>query len=457
MKLMWVKDLNVLRVAASVLLAVLAAVPASAADDGLKFIHNPGGGEIVYGPVSGQSTMPGAMGFILKQVHGHFSDKPQVGKFFRPKGAADSMATTFTLTPKTNGTGTIAGIVIVAMPAGQKPSAAVIYDQSARFKTTAAPMMKTLNEAWKKDAPHAGPDGGQGGGKSAPARQLRTTPFPDNSGSIGLPDGWQITSGRQGTMYAQGPGNEAFLIGAYIPVLDPTNPQQRSMIQMETQGGRIPLPGTYVAAPYGMPPFKLLQTLSAQLAAKSRKPAPSIEMVSTDDLGRNCFYFKTHVDSQDGKGVMFSGITMCIQQPFMPGTYAVTINQVTLPESQLSQEIATLQAMYASYKTNPAVIQAETQQAISNIHAIGERARIQHEASDAAWASHQEAYNKRQDAQDRTSQAFSNYILDNSVVRYTPDDSHATMDNGTAALIMKLDPNHFEYVQTGDYLKGIDY
>jgi len=461
MNWIWKKSLNVLNVAAGVLLAVLAVVPASAADDSLKFIHNPGGGEIVYGPISGQSTMPGAMGFILKQVHGHFSDKPQVGKFFRPKGAADSMATTFTLSPKTNGTGTISGIVIVAMPAGQKPSAAVIYDQSARFKTTAAPMMKTLNEAWKneawkKDSPQGG-QGGPGGGKTAPARQLRTTPFPDNSGSIGLPEGWQIINGQQGTMYAQGPNNESFLIGAYIPVMDPTNPQQRSMIQMETQGGRLPLPGTYVAAPYGMQPFKLMQTLSAQMAAKSRKPAPSIEMMSVDELGSNCHYFKTHVDSHDGKGVLFAGITMCIQQPFMPGTFAVTINQVMLPENLLGQELATLQAMYASYKTNPAVIQAETQQAISNIHAIGERAKIQHEASDAAWASHQEAYYKRQDAQDRTSQAFSNYILDNSVVRYTPDDSHATMDNGTAALIMKLDPNHFEYVQTGDYLKGIDY
>ena len=140
------------------------------ADDGLKFIHNQGGGEIVYGPVNGQTTMPGAMGFVLKQVHGHFSDKPQVGKFFRPKGSADSMATTFTLTPKTNGTGTIQGIVIVAMPAGQKPSAAMIYDQADRFKTTMGPMMKTLNDAWKKDAP-ATSKAGQGGQHGSHATQ----------------------------------------------------------------------------------------------------------------------------------------------------------------------------------------------------------------------------------------------------------------------------------------------
>jgi len=447
-------SLKKLSVVAGIVLWLFAAQ--AKADDGLKFIHNQGGGEIVYGPVNGQTTMPGAMGFILKQVHGHFSDKPQVGRFFRPKGSADSMATTFTLTPKTNGTGTIHGIVIVAMPAGQKPSAAMIYDQADRFKTTMGPMMKTLNDAWKKDAP-ATPKAGQGGQKGAPARQLRMATFPDNSGSIGLPEGWQITSGNQGTMFAQGPNNESFLIGAYIPVLDPTNPQQRSMIQMETQGGRIPLPGSYVAAPYGMQPFKLLQTISAQLAGKNRKPAATIELVGADDLGKNCTYFKTHVDSHDGKGVLFSGITMCIMPPFMPGTYAITINQATLPDSRLDEDKATLQAMYTSYKTNDAVINAESRAAIDNIHAIGERARIQHEASDAAWASHQEAYYNRQDAQDRTSQAFSNYILDNSVVRYTPDNSHATMDNGTAALVMKLDPNHFEYVQTGDYLKGIDY
>jgi hypothetical protein len=432
------------------------AMPMMASDDGLKFIHNQGGGEIVYGPVRGQTTLPGAMGFMLKQVHAHFSDKPQVGKFFRTKGSTDSIATSFTLTAKTNGSGPISGLVIVAMPPGQQPSAALIYDQAERFKTTASPMMKKLNEAWHADAPQDA-KAAIGRGSVAHARPLHSTVFPDNSGSIGLPEGWQITTASQGMMFAQGPNNESFLIGSYIPVMDPGDPQQRQMIQMETQGGRVPLPGNYVAAPYGMPAFKLLQTLSAQTNAKQHKPAASIELMGADDLGKNCTYFKTHVDSHDGKGALFSGITMCIQPPFARGLYAVTINQATLPDGQIDQEKATFQAMYASYKTNDAVINAESRAAIDTIHAIGERAKIYSDASNAAWEIHQQGQQNQQQSFDKRSQAFENYLLDQTVVQDNQRNERGTVYNQYADSLVKADPNRFQYVNTQDYLKGIDY
>ena len=435
---------------------------ARAADDGLKFIHNASGGEIVYGPVSGQSTLPGAMGFMLKRVHGHFGDRPQVGKFFRTKGSSDSIATSFTLTAKTNGNGPISGLVIVAMPAGQRPSAAVIYDQAERFKTTAGPMMKKLNEAWNADAPReAKPGPGQTGpGSAGPAGHalpLHQTAFPDNSGSIGLPEGWQITSGQQGTIFAQGPNDEGLVMGMYVPVLDPGNPQQRQMIQMETQGGRQPLPGMYVAIPYGGDPFKTFVSISAQLHAKQRKPPASIELINAESLGNNCTHLKTHIDQHDGKGVLFASTTMCVLQPFMPGSYAVTLNQVALPENLLEKEKATLQAMYLSYKTNDAVINAESRQAIDNIHAIGERAKIQADASHAAWDIHQQAYNNQQESQDKRSQAFSNYLLDQTVVQDNQRNERGTVYNQYADSLVKADPNRFQYVNTQDFLKGIDY
>ena len=94
------------------------------AQDSLKTIDNPGGGQIVYGPVSGQTSMQGAMGAMLRNIHSHFGDRPQIGRFFQA-GGTDSVATFFTVTAKSRGKH-IAGMVIVSMPAGTQPAGAFL-------------------------------------------------------------------------------------------------------------------------------------------------------------------------------------------------------------------------------------------------------------------------------------------------------------------------------------------
>jgi hypothetical protein len=42
-------------------------------------------------------------------------------------------------------------------------------------------------------------------GAIAPAAALHQTPFPDGSGSIGLPDGWTLTGAHAGEVTAKGP------------------------------------------------------------------------------------------------------------------------------------------------------------------------------------------------------------------------------------------------------------
>ena len=428
---------------------------ASHAEDTFKMIHQPGGGEIAYGPVAGQSTLPGAMGTMLRKVHGQFGEKPQVTRFFRTKGSSDSVATFFTVTAKNQGNKPMAGLVLVAMPAGQPATGAILYDDANHFNTSMGPMMKKLNEVWASRASHG--SAGAASSSAGHAKPLHATPFPDNSGSIGLPDGWHITAARQGVMHAEGPNGESAHIGVYVPVMDPNNPQQRQMIQMETRGGQVPLPGMYVAVPYGTQPFPLLQEISKQLAAKQHQQPPALELMDAQDKGNNCTLFKLHLDAHDGKGRMFSSIYMCVMKPFMPGSYAVSFNQTVLPESLVEEETPTLQAMFQSYKTNDQVINAETQANINEIHEIGRRAAIQRDASNAAWDTHQQAYYNQQDSQDKRYQAFDNYILDQSVIRDTQENAHGTFYNSDAEAIVKSNPNRYEYVPTQDYVKGIDY
>src|SRR5882762_2030272 len=69
-------------------------------DDGLKTIKNPGGGQVIYGPLDDASSLKDAMIFMLKNIRGHFGDRPQIGKIFQTPDH-ESIATFFTLTAKT--------------------------------------------------------------------------------------------------------------------------------------------------------------------------------------------------------------------------------------------------------------------------------------------------------------------------------------------------------------------
>src|SRR5580700_529142 len=171
-------------------------VPAGA-DNGLETIKNPGGGEIIYGPLTIQCTLPAAFQAVLREIHRRFGNQPEVGKLFHAKNS-DSIATFITLTPKADGSRPITGLVIVTHPEGALPAAALMYDDSDRFSKTIAPMTKLLNEAWHPEgATSAGSSGGAGEpAVAARAQPLNQTPFPDGSGSVGLPDGWHITFAR---------------------------------------------------------------------------------------------------------------------------------------------------------------------------------------------------------------------------------------------------------------------
>ncbi len=91
------------------------AMSARAADNSLKTIDNPGGGQIIYGPLNDQSSLKDAMVAMLRNIHGHFGDRPEIGKLFQTRGS-DTLATFFTVTAKTQGGKQFAGLVIVSMP-----------------------------------------------------------------------------------------------------------------------------------------------------------------------------------------------------------------------------------------------------------------------------------------------------------------------------------------------------
>ena len=140
-----IQHLHVARLAVAVLCVTAFLTPARG-QDGLKTINNPGGGQIVYGPLTGQPSLQGAMVTMLRNVHNHFGDRPEIGRFYQARGT-NSAATLFTLMAKSPAGKRIRGMVIVSSAKPNQPvDAAVIYDDADRFGTTWSAMMQTLNQ-----------------------------------------------------------------------------------------------------------------------------------------------------------------------------------------------------------------------------------------------------------------------------------------------------------------------
>jgi hypothetical protein len=92
---------------------VLASVPALA-QGGLKVIDNPGGGQVIYGPVANQTTPQGTKVSVPRYIHSHFGNRPQVGNIFEGRDS-QTFGSFFLVTAKSgNQAGKpLAGLVLI--------------------------------------------------------------------------------------------------------------------------------------------------------------------------------------------------------------------------------------------------------------------------------------------------------------------------------------------------------
>jgi hypothetical protein len=451
--------------------------------DGLHTIDNPGGGQVVYGTLTGQSTMSNAMVYMLRQIHGHYGDRPNIGKFFQSRGG-DSVATFFTLTAKTQGNKPIAGLVIVNMPRGGTPTAAVLTDSAANFAKTEPVLMQKLNAAMRASAgpsSAAAPAAASVQANAKPGVQagasganLRIATAGDRSASIGLAPGWQITAVAGGQLTAEGPNGEQISLGIlYQGIQDPRSANQRGPYAPPNRG---PAP---IVCPYGGDAFEAYVCVVNQMRQSKGKPAATFKLTSQTKLPATQFEQQVvqaifEMDLHDGKGMRKASARIGEGHMANFPTWSLTVNGSNAPESVYAAQNPTIMAMVHSYSQNAAVINQETKGVIDNIHAIGAASAAQakaadqrREASSAAFSQHMDTLKQNDAAQtshmdeiDRQSKAFQDYTLDRSVVSVQGDDGqtyHGTFTNPTADTLVKSNPDKFQIVANQDLVKGVDY
>ncbi len=440
---------------------------AARAGDGLKTFNNPGGGQIVYGPLDSKTTMEAGMADVLRNVHGHFGEKPQIGKFFQTRGSK-SVATFFTVTAKNEGGRQMAGLAIISEPLANAatgesgPEAAVIFDEAKHFAISANSMLKKLTEFWYP----AGSKGSMSRNMPvAPAhiakvQSIHPMTAPDQSAVVSLPEGWQVLQNSGGgTIHAIGPNGESLNLGVIIGnIYDLRNPKAAGLMRY-TQAAHQQV----VACPYGGDLVIAYRTVAQQLRRARNLPPPTITVISEQKIQPNPYeacatLVYCTMDMNEGKGLLKASIKISALKPAgNSGMWAMSVSELKVPDSIAEEEWPTMVASVHSYKQNGVVIQHQTDIVIENIHRISkdatDRSNAMHESQDRR----NQSIDQTRDDQSRQSAAFRNYQFDETVVQDNSSGGHATIGYGFADMLIKSNPNRFQYVERQDFMKGHDY
>jgi hypothetical protein len=411
-------------VAGILVAAAAVAQQTSPAQGNFKVIDNPGGGQYMYGALTGKGTMPEAVVYVLRQVHSFFGDRPEVGKFFQSRDGS-SIAAFFTATAKKQGNTSIQGLLIVALAGDGSASAAMLYDEKSHFGESEPLMMQALSRAWHPAAavtassqPTTSP---AHHGSVAP---LVETTGGDHSAAISLPAGWKVTSVSGGALTAVGSNGESLYLGLLYQGLPPQGPDLFANFVNASNQFR---------SSHGMQPATYTGITKTAISPKA------VQVLFTADL-------------HDGVGPRKGSVRVDSWGP-----RAFSVSGSNIPERFAEEENATMMAVIQSYKQNTQMI-AQMQQGVMNrIQADAARANAQTDAINARRESSTAAFNQHMDNLDRSSKINQDYILDRSVVRDTQNAERGTVSNSYADSLVRNNPDRFQIVANQDLIKGKDY
>ena len=427
-------------------------------------IPQPDGRHVLYARYPDQASPPALIGRVLSDIHRQCGERPTVGKPFQLKGS-NSIAVFFSVVNRNAGNVARAGMII-ASGSGDDMEVALISDDAAKFGANANPMLKTLFAQWHPGgaAPSGAPSAAANAPRnSAPAAALRPFMLPDHSASVSLPEGWAVQPGSGGgSIMAKGPNGEEAFLGAPLMAMNSRDPRvQQTMRFAQSPAGRNTSYAQTSFYPYGMDPARTFIDLIQMNRSRSNMGQARIQFSSGRQLGGRCSYMSGQIDAPELKGTGEISVVFCIGQLDASGSYMNLATFTIVPVPLADRERATMGAMMESFQVNMNVVNAQASAlaapGIAAIHEIGRQAAQRSADADAWREDNRRSFEARQNSQDRAAQGFSNYLLDQTVIQDNNYGTHGTTWSSTADAMVKADPNRFQYVNTPNFWKGVDY
>jgi len=419
--------------------AFTAAMAAPSHAQEVKTISNPGGGEIVYGNIEGKGTGVDAMVKILRLVHGHFSAKPEVGKFFQDKSGT-TIGVFFKL-PKAAGHDDLMGLALVNVPSEEHRSGAIMYDSANHFPKSLRSLVSRLNEEWP---PKSATSSGATSYSSKPL-PLQTYRFPDNTGQVGLPEGWRPIAAAGGGIQAAGPNGEELYFNDTANNLDPSSQFGRQQIMMAQRTGR-PLANHYFANSFRQSAPVSFVSMMRQRAGKQGKPMPSIEIYSQKVLEDNTIVLTGVWDAHDGRGPMALLAQVRVLAPMPNGSWTMFTYHMEIPLDHYGQYAATIPSIFHSFSTNDKLILAMNKQFVEDIHLKEAQDKYARDHQGHGGGGGGGGSEDSSDVSYRGTQAVFNYIRGNEVIGDTQTGGQATVGTDFGDELVRSNPNRLEVI-----------
>ena len=380
-----------------------------------RVVNNPEGGAMALTDYPGM-TPEQALAASLRSVQQVFLDKPRVSTLLR-QTQDGTLAMFFEVQAKNEDQRMRRGLILVAPGC----RAAVLVDYPERFGRTGNQMLKALF-------------GGPGG--VAQSNQLIPTTFPDGSATMSLLPGWQVVQSEMGQGLVRGPNGEVMTMYCVYWMSDP--------------GAAL---GAYpVASRYDLADAWLKgMTVRCQ---RTGSPVPSMQITGQNPQGTYTDV-DGFIDLHDGVGVRVLKAHLKILD-LGSGVWTVSATSVAIPQALAAQEMPAVLTMIPTYRENAAVINAQAQQKHQAQVDWFANQQAGYRAQQAAGQAYVDGYWARQDSQARSAQAFSNYILDNTVIT-DAQGRHGTFSNLAADALVQAYPGQFQVVNSADFLKSVDY
>jgi hypothetical protein len=190
-----------------------------------------------------------------------------------------------------------------------------------------------------------------------------------------------------------------------------------------------------VAIPWGTDPASAFKAALTQLAQKSRKQAPDIDIANVQEIplqgGKNEFLYGD-MDMRDGQGKQYLVAQMISAPPQVMGAWQITLFVVYGPQQMMGQEAATISAIFP-------IANQQIQQGIAQTNQFVNTVR------------------QYTDSSDRLTAGMSNMLRDQTVVVDTQTGGHATTSDDLAGALINANPSRFQSVSPSGYIPGIDY
>jgi len=445
---------------AAMLLAAAASVPAGAAPAAaatFRTVDSPGGGRIVAATMRDVS-LPAAAATMLRRVHAVLGARPQVVQIAQ-NPRAHTVALLFTVP----GPASYTGLAVITAPPGAACGAAVLYDESSRFRTTIRPMLQRLATMTA-----AGDGGGGPTPRIMPAAPLVPHPFSDGTGTVGVPAGWTVANASGGSASIEGPAGEIVAYNLALGATDPSNPNaQRYYRGLPRAYARTALAQT-VLLPYTADPVRAWTTAFAARARANNRPAPAFTVQSAQPMSSGGVKLSEitgtgtipgipgKADDEPGSYVAFAQVT----PPNAMGQWMMYFTFVYVPTRQLAAHGATAAAVLDSVRINFRAVSAQSaairrmfQQKFDQMMASSVEFNARLRASTDRFLANQAA---TEDEMHKQAVGMQNFALDRSVIVDANTGQHILVTApGGGPFVFPGSP--FTVVPPSGYLKGVDY